>query len=140
MRSYELYFSFFARLQMDIREALLAEHSLPQTMRIVAYVDGVAERFGKLMRLFLSDTYRVSQRASWAVTYCAELHPELKKPYFGKLFRQLERDYVHVTVHRNVVRMRQFIEIPKRYYGRVFDMCYDLVDEAAQPVAVKHLL
>lgn len=122
---------------MDIREALLAEHSKSQTMKIVSYVGADADRFAELMRLFLGDTYRLSQRAAWAVNYCAEDRPELIRPYFGKLVAQLERDDVHIAVRRNVVRMLQFIDIPKRYRGRVFDACYNLVDDPHQPVAVR---
>jgi len=122
---------------MDIREALLAEHSKRQTMKIVGYIDGDPVRFAELMGHFLGDTYRLSQRAAWAVNYCAEHHHELVKPYFGKLVAQLERDDVHVAVRRNVARMLQFVEIPPRFYGRVFDACYNLVDDPTQPVAVK---
>ena len=122
---------------MNIREALLVEHSKSQTMKIVNYVGVNAERFAELMSLFLGDTYRLSQRAAWAVNYCAENHPELVKPYFSKLVAQLERDDVHVAVRRNVARMLQFIDIPKRFEGRVFDACYKLVDDPHQPVAVR---
>jgi len=122
---------------MDIREALLAEHSKRQTMKIVRYIDGDPDRFAELMKLFLGDTYRLSQRAAWAVNYCAEHHRELVKPYFNKLVEQLERDDVHVAVRRNVARMLQFIEVPKRLEGRVYDACYNLLDDAHQPVAVR---
>ena len=44
---------------------------------------------------------------------------------------------MHVAVRRNVVRMLQFVEIPKRYRGRIFDACYNLVADPAQPVAVR---
>lgn len=97
---------------MDIREALLAEHSKSQKMKIVRYIDADPVKFKELIGHFLGDTYRLSQRAAWAVNYCAEHHPELVKPYFNKLVQQLERDDVHVAVRRNVARMLQFIEIP----------------------------
>jgi hypothetical protein len=71
------------------------------------------------------------------VNYCAENHRELVKPYFGKLVEQLERDDVHVAVRRNVVRMLQFVDMPKRYHGRIFDACYDLLDDPKEPVAVR---
>jgi len=58
---------------MDIREALLAEHSKRQTMKIVRYINGDPARFAELMKLFLGDTYRLSQRAAWAVNYCADI-------------------------------------------------------------------
>src|SRR5438105_4737629 len=110
---------------MDIREALLAEHSKRQTVAIVRYNDSDPAKFAELMKLFLGPVYRLSQRAAWAVNYCAEHHPKLVKPYFNKLIEQLERDDVHVAVRRNVARMLQFIDIPKRLEGRVYDACYN---------------
>lgn len=122
---------------MNIREALAAEHSKHQTMAVVNYIGADAKRFAELMKIFFGDEYRLTQRASWAVNYCAEHHKELVKPYFGKLVRQLERDDVHVAVRRNVARMLQFIDVPRSYRGRVFDACCNLVDDPMQPVAVK---
>jgi len=122
---------------MDIREALLAEHSKSQTMKIVEYIDGDPVKFRELMGHFLGPTYRLSQRAAWAVNYCAEKHHELVKPYFGKLIAQLDREDAHVAVRRNVARMLQFIDIPKRYQARVFDACYNLFANPAEPVAVR---
>lgn len=122
---------------MDIREALLAGHSLAQTMKIVRYIGGDPVRFKELMDNFLGDTYRISQRAAWAVNYCAEHHPELVKPYFSKLIEQLGRDDAHPAVRRNVARLLQFVEIPPKLHGRVFDACYNLVNDAEQPVAVR---
>jgi hypothetical protein len=122
---------------MNIREALLTEHSKRQTMMIVAYIDGDAGRFRELMTNFLGETYRVSQRAAWAVNYCAQAHPELIRPYFAKLIEQLEDPDAHVAVRRNVARLLQFVEIPARYRGRVFEACYQLVADPDQPVAVR---
>ncbi|MBK8304558.1 MAG: hypothetical protein IPK98_14595 [Chloracidobacterium sp.] len=81
------------------------------------------ERFAELMRLFLGDVYRITQRAGWPLSNCVEKYPELVKPYFAKLLKQLERDDVHVAVRRNVVRLLQFVDIPKRYGAVVFDAC-----------------
>jgi hypothetical protein len=122
---------------MNIREALAAEHSKRQTMAIVEYVGADAARFAELMEIFLGDEYRPTQRASWAVNYCAQNHPELVGPYLNKLILLLERDDVHNAVLRNVARLLQFVEIPGRFRGRVFDACSNLVDDATQPVAVR---
>ncbi len=122
---------------MDVREALLAEHSKSQTAKIVAFVGDDVERFSELMRLFVGPNYRVSQRAAWAVSNCIERHPSLVKPYYGTLFSQLGRGDAHVAVKRNVVRLLQFVEIPKRYKGRVFDACYNLFADVSEPIAVR---
>lgn len=122
---------------MNLREATLAEHSKRQTTKIVDWVGDDPERFAELMSLFLGDVYRITQRAGWPLSNCIKKHPELIKPYFAKLLKQLERDDVHVAVRRNVVRLLQFVEIPKRYQGKIFDACYNLLADPAQPVAVR---
>lgn len=122
---------------MDIRDALRTEHSKRQTMAIVDYIGDDAERFKELMDIFLGSEYRPTQRAAWAANYCAQLHPELVAPYLTRLIAQLERDDVHDAVRRNVAWLLQFVEIPSRLHGRVFDACYNLVDNPEQPVAVR---
>ncbi len=122
---------------MNIREALLAEHSKRQTTKIVDWVSDDPERFAELMRLFLGDVYRITQRSGWPLSDCVKKYPELIKPYFAKLLKQIERDDVHVAVRRNVVRLLQYVDIPKRHQGRIFEACYNLVADPAQPVAVR---
>ena len=122
---------------MNIRDEILAEHSKRQTKMVVDWVGDDPERFDELMRLFLGNVYRITQRAGWPLSDCVKKYPELIKPYFAKLIRQLDRDDVHVAVRRNVVRLLQFVEIPKRYEGKIFDACYDLLADPAQPVAVR---
>ena len=122
---------------MNIRDALLEEHSKERTAKIVNYIGSEPERFAELMRNFLCPVYRVSQRAAWAVSNCIEHHPELVRPYYNILIKQLEREGVHVAVRRNVVRLLQFVEIPDRYAGRVFDICYRFLDDPAETVAVR---
>ena len=85
----------------------------------------------------MGPVYRVSQRAAWPVSYCIERNPELVKPYFNDLIKQLEREDAHVAVRRNVARLLQFVDIPKRYAGRIFEACYSLLDDPNEPVAVR---
>ena len=85
----------------------------------------------------MGPVYRITQRAAWPVSYCVERHPHLIKPYFGNLAHQLERNDAHVAVRRNVARLLQFVEVPGRYKGRIFDACYNLLADPAQPVAVR---
>src|SRR5215510_365939 len=122
---------------MNIREALRVEHSKRQTMKIVRYVGADATRFRELMTIFLGSEYRPTQRAAWAVNYCAEKHPELVKPYLTRLIGLLEKDGGHDAIRRNVARLLQFVEIPERLRGRAYAACYNLVDDPRQPVAVR---
>jgi len=122
---------------MNLRDEILAEHSKHQTAMIVEWVGSDPKRFGELMRLFLGDVYRITQRAGWPLSEAVKHHPELIKPYFAKLLKQLEREDVHIAVRRNVVRLLQFVEIPKRYQGPVFEACYNLLADPAEAVAVR---
>lgn len=122
---------------MNLRDEILAEHSKRQTKKITDWVGDDPERFAEMMGLFLGDIYRITQRAGWPLSNCIEKHPELIKPYFAKLLKQLEREDVHVAVRRNVVRLLQFVDIPKRYEGRIFEACYELLADPEQAVAVR---
>lgn len=122
---------------MNIHDELLKVHSKAQAERIVAYVGDDPERFAELMKFMMGPVYRLTQRAAWPVSYCIQRHPELIRPYWGKLAGQLERDDAHVAVRRNVARLLQFVDIPKRYQGRIFDACYNLFADPSQPVAVR---
>ncbi|MBP6004297.1 MAG: hypothetical protein KA746_12760 [Pyrinomonadaceae bacterium] len=122
---------------MDIREELLAEHSKSQTAKVVGYIGDDADRFAVLMRLFVGPDYRVSQRAAWSVSNCIERYPDLIGPYYSTLLEQLERDDAHIAVRRNVVRLLQFVDIPSRWQGRVFDACYKLAADVSQSIAVR---
>jgi hypothetical protein len=122
---------------MDIRQALMAEHSKRQTMAIVEFIGDDPRRFAELMKLLFAGEYRLTQRAAWSMNYCAERRPELIRPYLPKLLDCLKRDDIHDAVKRNIVRLLQYIEIPQRLVGKVYSHCVDLIDNAYEPVAVR---
>jgi hypothetical protein len=122
---------------MDIRKALLAEHSRSQTMKVVGYIGGDPVRFAELMRLYLGNDRLAAQRAAWAVSYCVELHPGLFRPFAAKIIERLGRKDAHPAVRRNAARLLQFVDIPARHKARAFDACLGLVDDPREPVAVR---
>ena len=122
---------------MNIREALLAEHSKRQTTKIVNYVGSDPKRFAELMSTFFAGPYRVTQRASWPISYCVERYPELVGPYLSRLISLLEVPIGHEAVRRNVARLLQFVDLPARLRGRAYDACCNLVDDPCQPTAVR---
>ena len=122
---------------MNVREALLEVHSKGRAIKIADYVGTDPVRFAELMKLMMGPIYRITQRAAWPVSYCIERNPQLVKPYFNDLIKQLEREDAHVAVRRNVARLLQFVDIPKRYAGRIFEACYSLLDDPNEPVAVR---
>jgi hypothetical protein len=44
---------------------------------------------------------------------------------------------VHNAVKRNVVRLLQYVHIPKRLAGKVYSHCIDLIADPDEPIAVR---
>ncbi len=120
-----------------IRDLLLAEHSKAQCNRIVKYVGTNQQRFDELFQLFLSDEYRVVQRAAWPVSYAVIAHPALIQKHFTRLVKNLEKPGIHTAVKRNSIRLLQEIPVPKRYHGKLMDICFSYIATPAEAIAVK---
>ncbi|MBC7861347.1 MAG: hypothetical protein IAF38_00150 [Bacteroidia bacterium] len=121
---------------MNLREQILKEHSKRNTAKITKYVGEDPERFKALMRLFFNDEYRVVQRAAWAVGNIGVDHKYLVKPYLKKMTDYLQKP-PHDAVKRNVLRIFQFIEIPKNLQGRLVDICFKFLLSKDEPIAIK---
>ena len=122
---------------MDLLKTIEKEHSKEQCDKIVRYVGNDPERFAELMGLFLKGEYRVAQRAAWPMSYCVHNYPELLAPWFKQILPLLQKPGVHDAVVRNIVRMLQFVTIPKRYHGQVMNACFDFIASNNIPVAIK---
>ncbi|HEY1203041.1 MAG TPA: hypothetical protein VGE79_18805 [Niastella sp.] len=122
---------------MDLLKEIEKEHSKSQTEKIIKYVGANKDRFAELMKLFLKGEYRVTQRAAWPMSYCVCNHPELIAPYFKQIVVLLEKPGVHDAVKRNIVRLLQFVEIPKKYHGQVMNACFDFIADVETAVAIK---
>jgi len=122
---------------MDIRSALLQEHSKKQCAIIVKYIGNNQKRFDELVTLFLQDEYRVVQRAAWPLSYCVTAHPKLIQKHLKKIIRYLKKTGIHNAVKRNTVRLLQEIEIPETLQGEVMDICFGYIADPKEAVAVK---
>lgn len=121
---------------MDIKDELLKEHSKRQTLKIASYIGNDTNRFADLMSVFVTGPYRVTQRASWVLSHCAEAYPYLVTPYLEKLIDNLDHEQ-HDAVKRNTVRLLQFIDIPEDLLGKAADHCFRLLADKTEPVAVR---
>ncbi|TXI71436.1 MAG: hypothetical protein E6Q41_00260 [Cyclobacteriaceae bacterium] len=113
---------------MDIKKELEKGHSKALTDKIVRYVGDDQTRFNKLMETFLSGPQRITQRAAWPLSYCVNDHPFLIGRHYPAVLKILMKPGVHDAVKRNIVRLLQFVAIPKRYQGRVIEACFKLMD------------
>ena len=121
---------------MDLKTAILKEHSKKQCDLVVRYIGKDSKRFAQLMKLFFEGEYRVMQRAGWPMSYCVRKYPELIQPYFERLIKNLEHKNLHEAVIRNTVRVLEVVDIPKRWQGQVMNICFNylLSNEAAAAI------
>ncbi len=122
---------------MDLRTQLLKEHSKANCNKIVKWIGADQQRFDELMRLFLSNEYRVVQLAAWPISYAAIAHPALVKKHFTRLIKHLDAPGIHTAVKRNTLRLLQEIDIPEKYHGRLMDICFRYISVPGEAIAVK---
>jgi hypothetical protein len=122
---------------MDLLKVILQEHSRSQALKIAKFVGPDAKRFEMLVDIFLKGPYRVTQRAAWPLSKCVEKHPLLIMPHLKKILDRVQRPGIHDAVKRNIIRLLQFIDIPKRYHGRTADICFTFLRNAREPVAIR---
>jgi len=122
---------------MNLVAELQKRHSLASRNRMIRYVGADKKRFEELVTIFLGDNYRLTQWAGWPLSNIVRNHPDLIKPYLRSMLKSVDRPNIHVAVKRNVMRLLQFIEIPKTLRGLAFDTAFKLFTTADEPVAVK---
>lgn len=122
---------------MDLKEVIAKEHSRKNCEAIVVFIGSDASRFKELTHIFFNGDRLLTQRAAWPISVCAETHPELITPYLNKLLDLLPKKDVHNGVKRNITRLLQFIEIPKRLQGKTYSICLDLIADPKEFIAVK---
>lgn len=122
---------------MDLEKELLKKQSLTNCRRIVKWVGEDQERFSLLVGLFFKGEYRLTQRAAWPMSYCIQHYPLLAEPHFKIFVNQLSDEKAHPAAKRNIVRLLQFVAIPKKYQGRLMDLCFGFITDPEEAAAVK---
>jgi len=122
---------------MDLKEAILKEHSKAQAILIRDYIGGNQELFDELMTHFYSNEYRVTQRAAWIMTHCVDKYPFLINPHLEGLVANLEQPKLHDAVKRNTVRLLQGVDLPEELMGRVVDICFKFLLDLKEPAAIR---
>lgn len=122
---------------MNLVKVILYEHSKPQMEKITRYVGNDPKRFAELVDVFLAGPYRVTQRASWPLSYCVEYNPSLIKPHLKMILNYLYKEGEHVAVKRNILRLLQYITIPRSLQAKTINLCFDFLNNPKEPIAVR---
>lgn len=122
---------------MKLIDLLLQPPTSAQRNAVVNYVGTNSSRFNELIQTLINGPARITQRATWPMSYCVEKHPGFIKPHFNTVTKLLEDPDLSVTVKRNLLRMLQFVSIPVRFQGRMADCCFGFLANKKETVAVK---
>lgn len=122
---------------MNIKEEILKEHTKAQALRIANHACSGKQYFKELMKCFMSEEYRLAQRAAWSVGWAARKKPEMVRPYIKDLVCVLQKKEVHKAVVRNAVRVLEALEIPETFHGDVMNACFGFIETPSTPAAIK---
>ncbi len=122
---------------MNIREALLKEHSRQQAEFIAKYVIENPENLNELIDFFLANEYLISQRAAYSVSIIGQWQPKLIFPYFEILVNNLTKKGIHDAVKRATLRIFEKNAFPENLEGIIADTCFKFMKNQLEPVAIK---
>lgn len=123
-------------MQLNLTQELNKAHSKAVITTVVQYVGSDEKRFNSLISILLRNDTQLTPQAAWAVSICVTNHPALITPHFGPLLKMLDKPNIHDAVKRNVMRLLQFVQIPRRFQGRVVDVAFRLL-APTEPIAVR---
>ncbi|KAB2925146.1 MAG: hypothetical protein F9K22_04445 [Bacteroidetes bacterium] len=119
----------------DIAAELMRNHSVRNVRRIARWVGAEPDRFAAAMRAMLGEDIVLARRASWVVTLCVERFPFLAEPWLGEMLRMAEMP--DDALQRNMMRSFQFVRIPARRQGRVYNAAFSLLTSPRTSIAAK---
>jgi hypothetical protein len=122
---------------LDIKEALLQEHSRSQALKIASYIGTSQARFDELMKYFFDDDWRLNQRAAYSMNFTVEKNPQLFKKHLKKAVLNLSTPK-HDAVKRNTLRILENYNIPKKLLGTVVNISFEFLASPKEPIAVKY--
>jgi len=122
---------------MDYQKLFLSKVSKITIDRVTKYVGEDSGRFEELVNIFLRGPIRVTINASWALGYCVQNHPALIKQCLPKIIKAAKHTTAPDAVKRNLVRLLQYITIPKKLQGTVANLCFQFIENKKEAVAIK---
>ncbi|MEM7104034.1 MAG: hypothetical protein AAF502_12935 [Bacteroidota bacterium] len=122
---------------MDIKTALLEEHSKDQIMKIVKFVEENDSRLAELMDIFFNGNFLEGQRAAWAVMHYASRNKNSMLPYVAQMLKNLEKPKLHDAVIRTTVRVWSETDLPENFLGEIFELCFNYLNNPKEKVAVR---
>jgi hypothetical protein len=122
---------------MNIKEALLKEHSKKQAELIGRTVIKSDILFKSLIKIYFGSDQKLAQRAAWALSHAVSKKPEIIFPYLKQLISHLHSSGLHDAVIRNGTKILETICIPEKHLGIATDLCFKLLSDQSVAIASK---
>jgi len=122
---------------MNLREALEAEHSKAQTIRIVDFIGGSRKRFGDLLAIVTGENRKLAQRGAWAISHCAEAHPSVIEAHLETLLENVQRPDLHDAIKRNTMKALSLVEVPDELAGLAAQIAFTFLGSPDEAVATR---
>lgn len=122
---------------MDFKKELLKEHSYENSERIAWYIMDHPETFPQLLKLFLGNDSRITQRATLVIIICTDWKPKMVKPFVEEMILNLKNEDISDAIKRNTTRILAEFPIPKHMEGILTEICFDFLNNTKEAVAIK---
>jgi hypothetical protein len=122
---------------VELLATLSKTHSKENCNNIVDYVGSSQQKFDELFSIFISDNKRLVQMSSWPLSYCVEKNPIFIVKHFETFLDNLNKLHNHDAVKRHTLRILQFVNIPKKFHGKVMTICFEFIQNIEEKPAVK---
>lgn len=102
---------------------------------VIEWVGPDAARFAQVVSVFLKAEKSALQLSAWVIGMIGE--PRLLIPHIDALVARMATPGIHPAAKRNVVRALQYIDLPESVHGAVMNICFDLLADPAETIAVR---
>ena len=120
-----------------IKDTLLEGQAKANVNKLVKHIGDDKKIFKELMAFVFDKDQTLSRYASWVMTHCCEIQPQLIKPYFKKLIDDLKKEKLHHANKRNYFRVFQEVEIPEKFQGELYDLGIKFALSVNETIAVR---
>jgi hypothetical protein len=122
---------------MHLRNQLMRNHYSRNVPSLIQLITSDDNYFDSLIEMTVHESATLAARASWIMSLVCEQQPERFKPHLKTIIHLLGQPALTIPVKRHILRTLQFVDIPKRYHARLIDYCFNLLQHAQEPIAVK---
>ena len=96
------------------------------------------KRFAALVAIICGpEQGRPAQRGAWVITHCAEVKPDVVKPFLKELLENLKKPELHDAIKRNTMKAMTMLPIPDDLAGLAFDLGLRFLSDEGEAVATR---